>query len=462
MGFLRMRNWPSGSKIQKQTAVFSLLLAPLFTFIALLQMITVRHGAWSAMQKEQEAWANDIASEIAYTNRWNLRGYRNASIVAPAWYVITSNGIVIEIEGYVSGVFQNAKFPYASAFEEPQSIDSEIGESWRTFAKRIQGGMVVVGIPTGSNSPSLDSKLRENVAIFPTNVDEAAKMRSRNVDADVDYAIIRDTGELVGAWGGIPLKIDPSVFVRFPTGQTKKKLNGKSYAIFSKPIKDVNDQLVGSIMIPRDVTPVEAALHTELVFNVSAIVTLWLLVVLSSIPFVHTLISRQQRLSGFKELLRNQKLSESQKVEFKPAFQWDSRVKQKSEQLKFEFLLKPVAAFLNSEGGTLFIGVNKNGSVCGIDDDLAVVNGSTDRLELEMMGLISSKIGRVHSKFVRIYFEPLNSAESKLICIVDVDPAPHRAFLRWGGDVYFFKRSGNQSQPLDRIEQDEYSRIHWD
>jgi predicted HTH transcriptional regulator len=162
-----------------------------------------------------------------------------------------------------------------------------------------------------------------------------------------------------------------------------------------------------------------------------------------------------------KNLLRKQKLAESGNIEFKPAFQWDSRVMQEDKDLRFDFLLKPVAAFLNASGGTLFIGVNDDGSACGIAGDLALFKDSPNRLELEMMQLISSKIGPIHSGSVRIQIEPLNPTGQDFVCIVDVDAAPRPAFVKWGNSVYFFKRAGNKSEPLGPIDQHDYIQSRW-
>lgn len=40
-------------------------------------------------------------------------------------------------------------------------------------------------------------------------------------------------------------------------------------------------------------------------------------------------------------------------------------------------ITKTIAGFLNSEGGTLYIGVNDLGYVCGINDDFSHLNDST-------------------------------------------------------------------------------------
>jgi hypothetical protein len=458
--------WQVTRPVSRRIITFAALLAPIFTGIALVQMMVVRHQSWAALRREQEAWVKDIAAEVAYTDKWNLNGYRNASIVVPAWYVVTSSGLVVDIEGYMPGIFRTASLPPSAPFESPKTIISELGEAWRILARKLDGGVVVVGMPASGSLPSADQKLRQNVAAFPSNVEHAISTRSRSIDAEVDYAILRDTGELAGAWGGIPLLLDQAFLRRFSGGETRIKVGDKSYAVFSTPIIDVRGKPVASIIMPRDVTPLEAALHSEAVFNIVAISGLWLLVVLSSAPFVHMLLSRQQRLASLRQLLCNQQLVESGTIEFKPAFQWDSRVGQQRDELRLEFLLKPVAAFLNADGGTLFIGVSDDGRICGIEPDLALFNHSTNRLELEMMQLIGAKISPTHTRFVRIRVdhvstEPSNGAQPKPVCIVDVDPAPRPAFLRWDRGVHFYKRAGNKSEPLRPIEQHDYIQTRW-
>jgi hypothetical protein len=130
-------------------------------------MMVVRQQPWAALRREQEAWAKDIAAEVAYTDTWNLSGYRNASIMVSAWYVVTSSGLVVDIEGYIPGLFKTAKLPYDAPFESPKNVISELGEPWRVLARKLDGGVVVVGMPASGIVPLADQKLRQNIAAFP-------------------------------------------------------------------------------------------------------------------------------------------------------------------------------------------------------------------------------------------------------------------------------------------------------
>ncbi|MDR3468137.1 MAG: putative DNA binding domain-containing protein [Xanthobacteraceae bacterium] len=66
------------------------------------------------------------------------------------------------------------------------------------------------------------------------------------------------------------------------------------------------------------------------------------------------------------------KLGESAVLEFKSTLQWDVVLKQLNKGLR-KSCLKTIAAFMNSEGGTLLIGVEDDGSILGLDKDLGLM-----------------------------------------------------------------------------------------
>jgi hypothetical protein len=66
-----------------------------------------------------------------------------------------------------------------------------------------------------------------------------------------------------------------------------------------------------------------------------------------------------------KELIRN---GETQEIEFKTTFNIDIKTHKKEKYIQLA-ALKNVVAFLNTEGGSLLIGVDDNGAVCGIEED---------------------------------------------------------------------------------------------
>ena len=73
-------------------------------------------------------------------------------------------------------------------------------------------------------------------------------------------------------------------------------------------------------------------------------------------------------------------LGESYTLEFKSTLQWDVVHDNQNKALRLS-VLKTIAAFLNSQGGTLVIGVEDDGSIIGLAPDFKLLSGS-DRFKL--------------------------------------------------------------------------------
>ena len=69
------------------------------------------------------------------------------------------------------------------------------------------------------------------------------------------------------------------------------------------------------------------------------------------------------------ELIRN---GENEKVEFKSSLSYDYQKNNKSKEVELS-VAKSVAAFLNSNGGFLFIGVKDDKTILGIEKDFSVL-----------------------------------------------------------------------------------------
>jgi hypothetical protein len=63
------------------------------------------------------------------------------------------------------------------------------------------------------------------------------------------------------------------------------------------------------------------------------------------------------------------KRGESKTLEFKATLRWDVRENRQDDKLITHAVLKTIAAFLNTEGGDLLIGVADDGAIVGIDMD---------------------------------------------------------------------------------------------
>lgn len=139
-------------------------------------------------------------------------------------------------------------------------------------------------------------------------------------------------------------------------------------------------------------------------------------------------------------------LPESDRLEYKSTFQWDVRKNGKNEKLRFS-VLKTIAAFLNSEGGTLIIGVEDNGSIYGLEKDLSILSrGNFDQFEQTLVNIVCDKMGSTIPPFLKIRSETI---QEKVVCAIDVQKSPRPVFLRTDKGLEFFIRAGCTSRSLD-------------
>ena len=70
-------------------------------------------------------------------------------------------------------------------------------------------------------------------------------------------------------------------------------------------------------------------------------------------------------------------LGEGPTIEFKSSLQWDLYQNQKNADL-CQPVLKTMVAFMNSDGGTLLIGVEDSGEIFGLEKDIEITRNSED------------------------------------------------------------------------------------
>jgi predicted HTH transcriptional regulator len=151
-------------------------------------------------------------------------------------------------------------------------------------------------------------------------------------------------------------------------------------------------------------------------------------------------------------------LGESATLEFKSTLQWDVVQERINKHLRHS-VLKTIAAFLNSAGGTLIIGVEDNGHVFGLDKDLKTTGKSLDKFQQLLTSLISDRIGPEYARFIKTRFE---SISGKTVCVIDTDRSPEPAFLKGRRGQEFHVRLGNTTRLLDAEETVDYVQTNWE
>ena len=156
---------------------------------------------------------------------------------------------------------------------------------------------------------------------------------------------------------------------------------------------------------------------------------------------------------------------ESDELEFKSTLRWDLREALVNRKLE-EVIMKTVAAFANSDGGTLLIGVDDNGDVLGLEPDYHSLGGADrDKFELHLRNLLNQQFGTgfVTSK-VTIKFHAIGDKE---VCQIGTSAANEPVILKVKDKngqptEKFYARSGNSSQEIPLSEMSAYikDRFH--
>ncbi len=186
-----------------------------------------------------------------------------------------------------------------------------------------------------------------------------------------------------------------------------------------------------------------------------------LILFLSASFLIFRLVQDYRHISGHvpskEELLRKRiNQGETHTLEFKSSLRWDYRLEELNKSLE-EVIIKSVAAFNNSDGGKLLIGVSDDGKIIGLENDYKVLKESgKDFYELHLRNLLSSRYGLGYTtKNLKINFPVIDNCE---ICQIQIkrgkDPLYTKISKKGGGPVEkFYIRSGNASRVLENLSE---------
>lgn len=149
---------------------------------------------------------------------------------------------------------------------------------------------------------------------------------------------------------------------------------------------------------------------------------------------------------------------ESGELEFKQTFRWDVEKGHASKKME-EAIAKAVAAFANSDGGTLLIGVHDTDGPVGLESDFAVTGGDRDGFELSLTNMLQNQFGPAFKAGrIKVSFPIAAGIE---ICRIEVSRVDELVAIETiGKDGQKAKRtyirSGNSSQELPAHEVQKY------
>jgi len=137
---------------------------------------------------------------------------------------------------------------------------------------------------------------------------------------------------------------------------------------------------------------------------------------------------------------------ETEWVEFKSSAYFSYRP-DIPEKVVTESVLKTIAGFLNSSGGTLAIGIADDGEPLGIQPDLDKKNMDEDRYIGSLTTAIGRSLGSLASTRAKIQLEDVNDIR---VAIVHVAPSPEPIYAQVSNsETVFFARVNNSTRILE-------------
>ncbi len=121
--------------------------------------------------------------------------------------------------------------------------------------------------------------------------------------------------------------------------------------------------------------------------------------------------------------------------------------------------MKSIAAFLNTDGGTLLIGVDDYGLLLGIQPDYATLNkNNADGFLLRLNEILISTFTKRIFTNVKC---SIQSVERHEVCMIMVEPSTTPVFITSGGKKQFFIRANASVQSLDIEDTATYISAKW-
>ena len=157
-----------------------------------------------------------------------------------------------------------------------------------------------------------------------------------------------------------------------------------------------------------------------------------------------------QKTDSTEEIIELIQKGESEKIEFKETLRVNIHTNDIDKRIEYA-TLKAIVAMLNTQGGTLLVGVNDKGEITGIEKDRFE---NPDKFSLHLTNIIRERIGKKYLQFINL---ETTLVEGKYIMKVNCIKTNKPVFLKESdGTEEFYIRVGPSSSKLIGSELVEY------
>jgi len=172
----------------------------------------------------------------------------------------------------------------------------------------------------------------------------------------------------------------------------------------------------------------------------------------SLVDHANAMLQQVHRLSAGDEVLALVRSGESRVLEFKQTLALDVRKGTKESYIE-KMVLKTIAAFLNSRGGTLLVGIADDGSITGLQAEMdAFFKGSRDDLLKHFKNILRRSIGETFYPLIDYDTVDVNGQQ---VLRVDCRESDKECFL---DSTEFYVRTNPATDQLNGEKMVEYIR----
>lgn len=190
--------------------------------------------------------------------------------------------------------------------------------------------------------------------------------------------------------------------------------------------------------------PVRIIYYSSIGATMSFFIT-WIFTAIQRYRLQYTLM-REEMNRNIHNLIET---GENDFVEFKSSFRYDYAQDKVNKALEI-VIMKTLAGFMNSEGGTLLIGVNDDGSILGLKNDYQTLKKKDrDGFEQLLMTTIANTLGTAACKLVHLNF---NEVENKEVCRITVAISSNPVYLKCDKSSKFYIRTGSGTREMELHE----------
>ncbi len=194
-------------------------------------------------------------------------------------------------------------------------------------------------------------------------------------------------------------------------------------------------------------------------YILAALVVLWIGLLVFSRKYLreaarqrHPFDTRQLPEDVIRRMIEG---GESEWLEFKSTLRWNLKADRPGKEIELASL-KTVAAFMNSDGGTLLVGVSDDGTVTGTAADRFE---NDDKYLQHFSNIFKQHIGLEFSEYVEFALRPVGDRQ---VLVVTCRKSVRPVFLRNKKDEHFYIRSGPSSRDLTPSQMLEYVQERFD